>query len=910
MRPAGCCFLQAAPGWGSQPIVDGLLGKKPGSYPPDASERWGQAPMEILRESAHNPGNENRNSILWEADVSSDLGAPPVWCPRCRLVSDAERCPACGLIQTGEQAARLRHVVWRLHAIGEQQRALADEGVNLRREEFELLRALSGGGGGRRPTPLRPSPESRPEVVRDVLLWLGSALVAVAALTFALFAWRRLGDTGRAGLLFGATLLAGAGTAATRRRLPATAEALAGLTLALFLVDWFVLRRGGVAGGLSAAAWWSMGTGVAAGLATAAARWLRLQAVAAAVLVQVSAVLVVTLAADAGWTIALGLAFVAFPLATVAGRLSHDRVWLPAAIALTAGSGLMELVALGVVDDLFRLGDGTTSVRLAGVLAVMAVPPAGGRLTIAASTKQWVLDGLVALSAACVLGAVASLLAAAASSSTALLAAVAVLGTVGIGVARILPPLLNRGCFYAAGSALGVAVLGLLNPVLQAVGGPVSRLGEPWGTTLGADARAYLSPTFTEVDPAFGASVVALLSLAVAAGLAIAPGRGRRLVPPLPGYVTGAAAVTGLVATVPLAAGSPVWAATLIAAAGGLAAMGSTAIADRRGLRLPSLVLAGAAVVLGICATGWALATEAATIAFLAFAAGAATAAAGLSRTARFRQALGAIAAVAAVGLLAAVAVSAGATSGQLGLVIATASGAVLASGALWRYEQAEGMAIEATGGCGLLLGSSLAAAQEPWLALALTASVAWLMVAGNRPARRHYLWAGASAGVAATWAWLAVADVTLVEAYTLPATAVALVAGVSARRRLAQLSSWSAFGSGLSIGLIPSLGLVLARGGLARPLALSVASLFVLLAGARARLQAPLVLGGATLLVLAVDALWPVAAQVPRWVTIGTVGLLLLWLGATAEHRLSELREVRRRFRDLEPDGPLGPPI
>lgn len=98
---------------------------------------------------------------------------------------------------------------------------------------------------------------------------------------------------------------------------------------------------------------------------------------------------------------------------------------------------------------------------------------------------------------------------------------------------------------------------------------------------------------------------------------------------------------------------------------------------------------------------------------------------------------------------------------------------------------------------------------------------------------------------------------------------------------------------------------MVLARGGLLRPLALSVASLIVLLAGARARLQAPLILGGATLLALAVDTLWPVAAQLPRWVTIGAVGLLLLWLGATAEHRLTQLRDAERRFRASSQTGP-----
>nr|QEO74249.1 hypothetical protein [uncultured bacterium] len=862
------------------------------------------------------------------AGMSSNVDAPPLWCPRCRrVVGDAARCPVCGLPQTGESAARLRHAVGRLHAIGEQQRALDTEAAGLRREQAELLRVLVGQerltlwgvrpGRPRRPDPGAPpgrgtpraAPESRPEVVRDVLLWLGSALVAVAALTFALFAWRRLGDTGRASLLFGATLLAAMATIGTLRRLPATAEALAGLTLALFLVDWFVLRRAGVAGDLSAPAWWALGTGMAAGLSAAAARWLRLQSVAAAVLVQISAVLTVTRVAEAGWTIALGLALVAVPLATVAGRLGRDRAWVPAAVVLASGAALMELVALGVVDEEFRLDDWSTSVRLATVLAVMALAPAGARLTVAPTTKQIRLDGLVATSVGCVLGAISVLLAAAFSSSTALLAVVAVLGAATVGLVRAVPGEVRAGTLYAAGAALGVAVLGLAQPVVMALGAPLSWLSEPWGTTLGRDAVLSLTPTYAGDDLAFVAALVALLAVALAAGLAIAPVGQRRLVPPLVAPVTGAAAAIGLVATAPLAAGLPVWAATLITALGALGATGAAALADRRDWRVPSLVLAGAAILLGATATGWALATEAGTIAFLGAVAVVAAAATGLSRTPPFRQTLGAVASVALIGESASVAISAGATPAVVGFVIAMAGGAVLVAGALGRKGEAEGIALEAAGGAGMFVGALLAAVEDPLLAITLTASVPWLMAAGSRPIRHQYLWAGASTAVAATWAWLAFADVTLVEAYTLPAAVVALAAGFDARRRMTELSSWPALGPGLAIGIVPSLGLVLAQGGLARPLALSLASLLVLLAGAKVRLQAPLVLGAGTLLVLALDVLWPVAAQLPRWVTIGTAGILLLWLGATAEHRLTQLREVGRRFQELEPDGPLGSP-
>jgi hypothetical protein len=117
----------------------------------------------------------------------------------------------------------------------------------------------------------------------------------------------------------------------------------------------------------------------------------------------------------------------------------------------------------------------------------------------------------------------------------------------------------------------------------------------------------------------------------------------------------------------------------------------------------------------------------------------------------------------------------------------------------------------------------------------------------------------------------------------------------------------WLAFGPGLAVALLPSLALAVDEPGAARPLLLAGGALLVVLAGAQARLQAPLILGAVTLVGLALDAVAPVAAQLPRWLTIGATGLLLLWLGATAERRLERLR---RQFEQLEhPDSlPAGP--
>ena len=157
---------------------------------------------------------------------------------------------------------------------------------------------------------------------------------------------------------------------------------------------------------------------------------------------------------------------------------------------------------------------------------------------------------------------------------------------------------------------------------------------------------------------------------------------------------------------------------------------------------------------------------------------------------------------------------------------------------------------------------------------------------------------------MAATWAWLAGANVALLEAYTLPAAAAALIAGAVMWRGHPRGGSWLAFGPGIAVALLPSLVVTIDRGGVARPLLLTGGALLVVLAGARARLQAPLILGALTLLALGVEVLLPVAARLPRWVTIGAAGLVLLWLGATTDRRLTQLRGLRQRLQNLERDG------
>jgi hypothetical protein len=151
----------------------------------------------------------------------------------------------------------------------------------------------------------------------------------------------------------------------------------------------------------------------------------------------------------------------------------------------------------------------------------------------------------------------------------------------------------------------------------------------------------------------------------------------------------------------------------------------------------------------------------------------------------------------------------------------------------------------------------------------------------------------------ASSWVRLADADVDVPEAYTVPPALLLLGFGLLRRHRDGEVGSWPAYSPALLLGLVPSLVRAVTDAGGTRPLLLGFAALVVLSVGVARRLQAPLLVGGA---VLAIDALVQLAPYlvavydvVPRWVTIGLVGLALVGAGATYERRVQDLRRVGR---------------
>lgn len=137
-------------------------------------------------------------------------------------------------------------------------------------------------------------------------------------------------------------------------------------------------------------------------------------------------------------------------------------------------------------------------------------------------------------------------------------------------------------------------------------------------------------------------------------------------------------------------------------------------------------------------------------------------------------------------------------------------------------------------------------------------------------------------------------------ELYTLPAAAVLVGAGLWRLQTDPRVSSTSALGSGLTLALMPSLLLALDEPVTLRGSLIAAGGIAVLALGVARRLAAPLVLGAFTTALLAVRHLEPYAEALPRWITLGAVGLALLGVGVTWEARLKNLHTAKRYLSGL----------
>jgi hypothetical protein len=208
-----------------------------------------------------------------------------------------------------------------------------------------------------------------------------------------------------------------------------------------------------------------------------------------------------------------------------------------------------------------------------------------------------------------------------------------------------------------------------------------------------------------------------------------------------------------------------------------------------------------------------------------------------------------------------------------------------------------EAMTVEWSGYASALLAGALAYDSPAHLAALLAAWGAVLGLAATRigrPAnqRRILFWTAVGFEIVGWWMFIALANVALPEAYTLPFAGLALIVGVFEARVRPDLSSWAAYGPALLAAFVPTIGIVLAtEAGDLREVLLLLGAVATLIVGSATRQQAPVVVGAAATVIAALHF---AVTLVGPWLVLVPVGVILLFVGATNESR----RRTQERLR------------
>lgn len=831
----------------------------------------------------------------------------PGSCLDCRLgIGEQPVCPRCGVPQCGPEADRLRALLGEAEVARVALRAVRAVPAAV---VVPADAAWAGGSAAGAPQPWPAQPPTLPPLppprarhwpafsTAAVLLGLGALCVLVAAAVFVSVSWSDLPLAAKAAILAGVT--AGVGVLAAtmlRRGLRGSAEALTVVTTVLVGMDALAAIASDLAGlgALSgrAAGWTVAALVVATGLgwAAAATRSLARRLAGVQLVAALGVVAMTFLVYGEAWApgelVAYGLAAVLVAVASVAARsglwtfavavCGYAALTVVAAFALSLG----RVVEAGDLHALWVEGHAAgwvVGLILAGGAAAWpALPPrvrAGAAAVSVSAATLVVLRPLEGSSPNAVLGCLAAASAVLAVSSL----LVAAPWRFGAAVAAVPPGIVAGGLMVpAVVSALARTVVPAAEPWSMApteVVDPSTHLSAPQAPWMvGLAAFAVLGAAFTLVWRRLPSAGPLALIATTASVLGVLGGDPLPLWAVVSTWAAAAAVIAGVGARTPRATMPPevCW---LLSAGTGLMAMAAALGSE------PTTSVAAAVAAVALAAVAWAV---------------------------RAREVAGV--AVAAAALMAGLAVVAGlawrgwtADAAAYGLVALSTAGLLGAQALGARRSLRLGLELGAAG-----LGAAAVAAAArfdlAWqLPVVLTLWAASLAAVSIRWAdRRRLLIPAGVLFLVATWVRLAAEDVSLVEAYTLPAAIVLVAVGVARMRRVADASSLPALAPGLVLALVPSLVATAADPVSVRAVLLGAAALAVLLAGAWLRWVAPVLVGGAALAALAVVELAPYAAAVPRWVLLGAVGAGLLFLGVTWERRLRDVRAAVTAARSL----------
>jgi hypothetical protein len=156
---------------------------------------------------------------------------------------------------------------------------------------------------------------------------------------------------------------------------------------------------------------------------------------------------------------------------------------------------------------------------------------------------------------------------------------------------------------------------------------------------------------------------------------------------------------------------------------------------------------------------------------------------------------------------------------------------------------------------------------------------------------------AGSTAAALLALASVLAVGITPIELVSVPPALVGVVYGSVRLARTPALRSWRALGPWLALLTLPSLLHDFGESDLWRVVALGVVGIALIVAGAVLKLQAPLVLGSSVVVAHAVAQLWPWIREgytaVPWWLWLGIGGALLIFLAATYERRVRQLKSA-----------------